>query len=68
MPGPADETGTATGQAVAAFAAQLPDAVDLESVQDDLAGAVRRALEPAHVWVWISQHGGGPRPLPGQQA
>jgi hypothetical protein len=39
---------------VAAFAARLKDAVDLDAVQDDLAGVVRRALEPAHVSVWIS--------------
>jgi hypothetical protein len=40
---------------VAAFAARLQDAVDLDAVQDDLAGVVHRALEPAHVSVWISQ-------------
>jgi hypothetical protein len=40
---------------VAAFAARLQDAVDLDSVRDDLAGVVSRALEPAHVSVWISQ-------------
>jgi hypothetical protein len=44
----ADET-------VAAFAARLKDAVDLDSVRDDLAGVVHRALEPAHVSVWTSQ-------------
>jgi hypothetical protein len=43
------------GQTVAAFAARLKDTVDLDSVRDDLAGVVRRALEPAHVSVWISQ-------------
>ena len=42
-------------QMVAAFAARLKDAVDLDSVQDDLAGVVHQALEPAHVSVWISQ-------------
>ena len=42
---------------VAAFAARLQDAVDLDSVQDDLAGVIHQALEPAHVSVWISQHG-----------
>ena len=42
---------------VAAFAARLQDAVDLDSVQDDLAGVVHQALEPAHVSVWISQRG-----------
>ena len=39
---------------VAAFAARLKNAVDLDSVRDDLAGVVHQALEPAHVSVWIS--------------
>ena len=39
---------------VAAFAAALKDAVDLDSIRDDLTGAVQQALEPAHVSVWIS--------------
>jgi hypothetical protein len=42
-------------QAIAAFAARLKDAVDLDSVRDDLAGVVHQALEPAHISVWISQ-------------
>jgi MFS family permease len=42
-------------QTVAAFAAGLKDAVDLDSVRDDLAGVVHKTLEPAHVSVWISQ-------------
>jgi hypothetical protein len=42
---------------IAAFAARLQDAVDLEAVQDDLAGVVHQALEPAYVSVWISQRG-----------
>jgi hypothetical protein len=42
---------------VAAFAAQLQDAVDLDAVRADLVGVVHAALEPAHVSVWISQHG-----------
>jgi hypothetical protein len=37
---------------VAAFAARLKDAVDLDTVRADLAGVVQAALEPAHVWVW----------------
>ena len=41
-------------QAIAAFAARLKDAVDLDSVRDDLAGVVQQALEPAHISVWIS--------------
>ncbi len=40
---------------VALFAAHLKDAVNLDSVRDDLASVVQRALEPAHVSVWISQ-------------
>jgi hypothetical protein len=44
-------------QTVAVFAARLQDALDLDAVQDDLAGVVRHALEPAHVSVWISHRG-----------
>jgi hypothetical protein len=39
-------------QTVAVFAAQLKDAVDLDTVREDLARVVQTALEPAHVWVW----------------
>jgi hypothetical protein len=42
---------------LAAFAVRLKDAVDLDSVRDDLAGVVLKALEPAHVSVWISRRG-----------
>ncbi len=42
---------------VAAFATRLKDSVDLDAVRDDLAGVVTRALEPAHVSVWISRPG-----------
>jgi hypothetical protein len=42
-------------QMVMAFAARLTNAVDLDSVRDDLAGVVHQALEPAHISVWISQ-------------
>ena len=42
-------------QTIAAFAARLKDAVDLDSVRDDLAGVVHQALEPTQVSVWISQ-------------
>ncbi len=44
-------------QAVAVFAARLKNAVDLESVRDDLAGVVNQTLEPAHISVWISHRG-----------
>ena len=37
---------------VAAFAASLQDAVDLDVVRAGLAGTVRAALEPAHLTVW----------------
>ena len=37
---------------VAAFAARLKDAVDLDAIRDDLTSVVRTALEPAHVSVW----------------
>ena len=40
---------------VEAFAARLKDAVELEAVRADLAGAVSRALEPAHVSIWIAR-------------
>ncbi len=39
-------------QTVAAFAARLKDAVDLDTVCEDLARVVQAALEPAHVSVW----------------
>ena len=42
---------------VAAFAARLKDAVDLDLVRDDLADVVRQALEPAHVSMWMSERG-----------
>jgi hypothetical protein len=42
-------------QTVAAFAAQLNDAVDLDSIRDDLASVVHQALEPAHISVWINR-------------
>jgi tryptophan-rich sensory protein len=45
-------------QAVAAFAARLRDAVDLDPVRTDLVAVVNSAVEPAHISVWIA--GGGP--------
>ena len=44
-------------QTVAAFAARLKDAVDLDSARADPARTVHQALEPAHVSVWISPPG-----------
>jgi hypothetical protein len=40
---------------VAAFAVHLKDAVDLDSIRDDLAGVVQKTLEPAHISVWLNQ-------------
>jgi hypothetical protein len=40
---------------VAAFAARLKDAVNLDAVRDDLASVVQAALEPAHISVWTSE-------------
>jgi hypothetical protein len=44
-------------KAIGVFAARLTEAVDLDSVRDDLAAVVRQALEPVHVSVWISRAG-----------
>jgi len=41
-------------QNVAAFTARLKDAMDLDSVQGDLAAVVHRTLEPVHVSVWLT--------------
>jgi len=50
-------------QTVAAFAARLRDAVDLDTVRDDLLAAVNSAVEPAHISVWIAGQG-PPAPCP----
>jgi hypothetical protein len=42
---------------IAAFAARLQDAVDLDSVRGDLAAVVQQNLEPAHVSVRMSKPG-----------
>jgi hypothetical protein len=42
--------------AVAAFAARLKEAVDLDAARAELLDVVCRSLEPAHVSVWIKQH------------
>jgi hypothetical protein len=44
-------------QTIAAFAARLQDAVDLDAVHDDLAAVVQRSLEPAHVSLWLCERG-----------
>ena len=41
---------------LAAFSVRLNEALDLDSVRDDLAATVQAALEPAHLSVWL---GGG---------
>jgi hypothetical protein len=41
-------------QTVAAFAARLQDAVDLDTVRADLVGVVHAALEPAHLTIWTA--------------
>jgi hypothetical protein len=42
---------------VAVFAARLKDAADLDSVREDLAAVVQKALEPAHISVWMNERG-----------
>jgi hypothetical protein len=42
-------------EAVAAFAARLQDAVDLDSVRGDLTGVVQQTLEPAYLSIWVSR-------------
>ncbi|HEY7968088.1 MAG TPA: hypothetical protein VID68_13780 [Solirubrobacteraceae bacterium] len=37
----------------AAFTARLRDAVEIDAIRGDLLDAVNRAVEPAHVSVWI---------------
>jgi len=45
-------------QTVTEFAARLKDAVDLDSVGADLAIVVSRALEPAHLSIWLTGRDG----------
>jgi len=37
-----------------AFSVRLTEALDLDSVRDDLAATVQTVLEPAHVSVWLA--------------
>ncbi len=46
-----------TDRIIAAFAARLQDAVDLDAVRADLASSVQQTLEPAHISVWIRADG-----------
>jgi hypothetical protein len=48
-----------TDQMVAAFAARLRDAVDLDTVRTDLVAVVNKAVEPSHTSVWIAGDGPG---------
>src|SRR5580658_240767 len=47
-------------QMVAAFAAGLRGAADLDTVRTDLLAVVNRAVEPAHISVWIATSTPGP--------
>jgi len=38
---------------VAMFTARLRTTVDVDTVRDDLVGAVHQAFQPAHVSVWL---------------
>jgi hypothetical protein len=49
-----NRTGYDADQMVAAFAGRLKDTVNLDSVRDDLAAVVQRALEPTLMSVWIN--------------
>ena len=42
---------------VAALASQLKDAADLDSIRENLAAVVQKALEPAHISVWVNERG-----------
>jgi hypothetical protein len=52
-----NRAGYDAGMTTAAFAARLKDAVDLDTIRDDLASVVQAALEPAHVSVWLPARG-----------
>jgi hypothetical protein len=41
--------------AVAAFAARLQGAVDLDTIRADLLGVVQHSLEPAHTSIWLTR-------------
>ena len=49
---------------VTAFAVRLKDTVDPDAVQADLASAVQRALEPAHVSMWMNNGSQAPGSAP----
>jgi hypothetical protein len=39
------------------FVGHLKDAADLDMIRGDLAAVLSRALEPAHISVWMSELG-----------
>ena len=49
-------------QTMAAFAARLQDGMDLVTARSDLVSTVDRALEPAHVTVWMAPTATASRP------
>ena len=55
-----------------AFAVRLKDTVDPDAVQADLASVIQRALEPAHVSMWLNNgkqaSGAMPSPSAGPEA
>ena len=42
---------------VAAFAGRLRHTIDLDAVQDDLAGVVDQAFQPSQVSMWLARPG-----------
>jgi hypothetical protein len=48
-----NRTGYDAEGTIAAFAARMQDAADLEEVRSDLAAVAYQALEPAHISVWV---------------
>jgi hypothetical protein len=50
---------------VAAFAVRLKDTVNPDAVQADLASVIQRALEPAHVSMWLNNGKQASRAMPG---
>jgi hypothetical protein len=54
-------------QIVAAFAAGLRGAVDLDAVRSDLLTAVNAAVEPANISVWTARRPGGDNPGSGRR-
>jgi hypothetical protein len=48
-------------QTVAAFAAALRDAVDLDTIEAGLVATVNNAVEPAYISLWMAAGGPGQR-------